>query len=143
MASDPFVRRGDCYTRPMMPDGGATGSGSAAEASERSGIRWEPGDEDYPFAAVPGETALDYFGRWLDEAGYARIERGGVRYIHETDVANVLNHVTADVGLLRARLETYGDRVVTAEAYDATVQRLEQAVAELAEALDTLRQSRG
>ena len=68
------------------------------------GINWEPGEEDYPFAAVPGETALDFFGRWLDQAAYARIERGGVRYIHETDVANVVNHITADVGLLRARL---------------------------------------
>ena len=26
------------------------------------GIHWEPGDEDYPFAAMPGESALDYFG---------------------------------------------------------------------------------
>ena len=127
----------------MVQDGPATGPAGATEAAERSGIRWEPGDEDYPFAAVPGETALDFFGRWLDQAGYARIERGGARYIHETDVANVLNHVTADVGLLRARLETFGDRVVTAEAYDATVERLERAVAELGEALDTLRQSRG
>ena len=38
------------------------------------GINWEPGEEDYPFAAVPGETALDFFGRWLDHAPYARIE---------------------------------------------------------------------
>jgi hypothetical protein len=33
------------------------------------GIRWEPGDEDYPFASIPGETALDFFERWLAEAG--------------------------------------------------------------------------
>jgi hypothetical protein len=65
-----------------------------------------------------------------------------VRYIHETDVANVLNHVTADVGLLRARLGAFGDRVVTAEAYDTTVERIGRAVAELGEALDALRQSR-
>ena len=108
-------------------------------AGDVPGISWEPGEEDYPFAAVPGETALDYFGRWLEEAGYARIERGGIRYIHETDVANVVNHITADVGLLRARLGRFGDRVVTSEDYGGTIERIERAVAELGEALDTLR----
>jgi len=106
------------------------------------GINWEPGDEDYPFIAIPGETALDYFGRWLEGAGYARIERNGIRYLHEADVANVVNHVTADVGLLRARLGPFGDRVITAEAYAATIERIEHAVAELGEALDTLRDPR-
>jgi hypothetical protein len=106
---------------------------------EGPGISWEPGEEDYPFAAVSGETALDYFGRWLDEAGYARIERDGVRYVHETDVANVVNHITADVGLLRARLGRFGDRVVTSEDYGGTIERIERAQAELGDALDTLR----
>ena len=78
------------------------------------GIRWEPGDEDYPFAAMPGESALDYLRRWLDSAGYARVEQGGVRYVHEDDVANLFNHVTADVDLLRARLATFGDHVLVA-----------------------------
>jgi hypothetical protein len=103
------------------------------------GISWEPGEEDYPFAAIPGETALDYFGRWLEEAGYARVEHDGVRYIHEADVSNVVNHITADVGLLRARLGAFGDRVVTAEDFGETIERIEHAVAELGEALDMLR----
>lgn len=107
------------------------------------GIGWEPGEEDYPFPALPGEAALDYFARWLDQAGYARIERGGARYIHETDIENVLNHITADVGLLRARLVPFGDRVVTAADYAATIERIEQAVAELHGALDTLREPGG
>jgi hypothetical protein len=127
----------------MAQDEPGAGPGTGDGTGEGPGIRWEPGDEDYPFASVPGETALDFFARWLDEAGYARIERGGVRYIHEADVADLLNHVTADVGLLRARLGTFGDHVVTAEAYDETLDRLERAMAELGEALDTLRGLRG
>lgn len=103
-----------------------------------AGIRWEPGEEDYPFAALPGEAALEYFQRWLEEAGYARIEHGGARYIHEADVLNVLNHVTADVDLLRARLETWGDRIVTAGVYAAAVGGIENALAELHAALATL-----
>ena len=63
----------------------------------------------------------------------------GIRYIHEADVANVVNHITADVGLLRARLGPFGDRVVTAEDYGETIDRIEQAVAVLGEALVTLR----
>jgi hypothetical protein len=127
----------------MVQDERMTAETGDGVAGEPPGIRWEPGDEDYPFASVAGETALDFFARWLDAAGYARIDRAGVRYIHETDVANLLNHVTADVGLLRARLGRFGDRVITAEAYDATVDRVERALAELGDALDTLRQSRG
>jgi hypothetical protein len=126
----------------MAQDGRTAGGTGVGDAAEPAGIRWEPGDEDYPFAAVAGETALDFFARWLADAPYARVERDGVRYLHETDVANFLNHVTADVGLLRARLEAFGDRVVTAEAYDDTVERLERAIADLGEALGTL-QSRG
>ena len=61
---------------------------------------------------------------------------GGVRYINEADVTNVVNHITADVGLLRARLGPFGDRVVTAEDYGETIDRIERAVAVLGEALD-------
>ncbi len=103
------------------------------------GIPWEAGEEDYPFAALPGEAALEYFQRWLDDAGYARIERGGARYVHETDVMNVVNHITADVSLLRARLDQFGDRVVTSADHAATVERLERAVAQLHDALAIIR----
>jgi hypothetical protein len=107
------------------------------------GIAWEPGEEDYPFAAIPGETALEYLQRWLDHAGYARVEHAGARYVHEVDVANVVNHITADVGLLRARLGPFGDRVVTADDFTQTIERLEHAWTELREALDRLRETRG
>jgi hypothetical protein len=127
----------------MVEDGRARGTLPDAQDGPGPGIAWEPGDEDYPFAAIPGETAVDYFGRWLDAAAYARIEHDGIRYIHEADVTNVLNHITADVGLLRARLGPFGDRVVTAEAYDETVERIEHALTELGEALDALRNPRG
>ena len=110
------------------------------EDEDAPGVSWEPGEEDYPFAAIAGETALDFFGRWLDEAGYARIERHGVRNIHEADVANVVNHITADVGLLRARPGPFGDRVVSAEDYGETIERIESAVAVLGEALHALRE---
>lgn len=123
----------------MAEDGHATGPGGDTGLADAPGISWEPGEEDYPFQAIAGETALDFFGRWLDEAGYARIERHGVRYLHEADVANVLNHITADVGLLRARLGRFGDRVVTAADYGETIERIEHAVAELDEALSRLR----
>jgi hypothetical protein len=106
------------------------------------GIRWEPGDEDYPFPSIPGETALDFLGRWLDRAEYARLERDGVRYVHEVDLANLVNHLTADVSLLMARLETFGDRVVTAETYDSTVERLERALGEIDGVLADLRRGR-
>jgi hypothetical protein len=98
------------------------------------GIAWEPGEEDYPFAARPGESALKYFERWLDEARYARVEHAGHRYIHEVDVMNVVNHITADVGLLRGRLDEYGDQVVTATDYAAIIQRIEGAIALLRDA---------
>jgi len=98
------------------------------------GIAWEPGEEDYPFAARPGESALTYFQRWLDEARYARVEHAGSRYVHEVDVMNVVNHITADVGLLRGRLDEYGDQVVTAADFAAIIQRIEGAIALLREA---------
>jgi hypothetical protein len=98
------------------------------------GIAWEPGEEDYPFAARPGESALKYFERWLDEASYARIEHGGSRYVHEVDVMNVVNHITADVGLLRGRLDEYGDQIVIAADFRAIIQRIEGAIALLRDA---------
>jgi hypothetical protein len=98
------------------------------------GIAWEPGEEDYPFAARPGESALTYFERWLDEARYARVEHAGSRYVHEVDVMNVVNHITADVGLLRGRLDEYGDQVVTAADFGAIIQRIEGAITLLREA---------
>ena len=122
-----------CYTRPMVDVPGQTGPG----------IRWEPGDEDYPFAAEPGESALDYLRRWLDSAGYARVEQDGVRYVHEEDVANLFNHVTADVDLLRARLATFGDHVLLASDHAATITRVESAIAELRAVLDTLQPTEG
>jgi hypothetical protein len=102
------------------------------------GIRWEPGEEDYPFPALPGESALDYVQRWLDAAGYARIEQDGVRFVHEVDVLNLVNNVTADIDLLRARLAEFGDQVVAASDHAATVQRIETAIEELHAALRTL-----
>lgn len=105
------------------------GDGTGSERAEGSpGIAWEPGEEDYPFATLPGESALKYFERWLEEASYARLEHAGSRYLHEVDVINVVNHITADVGLLRGRLDEFGDRVVTAAEFTAVVQRIEGAI---------------
>lgn len=111
--------------------------------SSGPGIEWEAGDEDYPFPALADEQALDYLRRWLDTAGYARIERAGARYIHEEDVANLFNHVTADVDLLRSRLEQYGDHVVVSADHAETLRRIEDAIALLSATLDTLRGPRG
>ena len=102
------------------------------------GIRWEPGEEDYPFPAMPGESALDFVRRWLDAAGYARIEQDGVRFVHEVDVLNLVNNVTADIDLLRARLAEFGDQIVAASEHAATVRRIETAIDELNAALVTL-----
>jgi hypothetical protein len=123
-----------------MIDDGRTGAGTA---TPEPGIAWVPGDEDYPFPAVEGEDALEFFGRWLERAPYARIDRDGVRYLHERDVANLLNHVTADIGLIRRRLDSFGDRVMAADEYDETIQRIEAAVGSLDVALERLRRSRG
>jgi hypothetical protein len=105
------------------------------------GIPWEPGEEDYPFAALPGEAALEYFQRWLGEAGYARLEHDGATYIHEADVSNLVNHITADVDLLRARVGLWGDLIVTAAEYAAAVGAIENGLAELRKALATLQDS--
>ncbi len=107
------------------------------------GIHWEPGDEDYPFESLPGESALDYLRRWLDSAGYARIEQDGIRYVHEEDVVNLFNNVTADVDLLRARLATFGDHVLVASDHAATIARVDAAITELRAVLDTLQPTEG
>lgn len=122
----------------MVDRAPATGSSNGSGTSSGPGIAWVPGDEDYPFVARPGESAVDYFARWLKEAPYASIERHGARYLHETDVTNVLNHITADIGLLRARLDEFGDRVLTAADYTATIQRIDEAMTRLSEARATL-----
>ena len=103
------------------------------------GIQWEPGDEEYPFPGLPGESALDYVHRWLESAGYARIEQDGVRFVHEGDVLNLVNNLTADVALLRARLDAFGDRIVVASEYVRTVRQIETAIDELNAALATLK----
>jgi hypothetical protein len=113
------------------------GGGEAREGAA-PGIQWEPGEEDYPFPARTGESALDFLARWLATADYARVDRAGVRYIHETDVANLFNHVTADVELLRARLEQFGDQVIAAADHASTMRRIETSIAELREALAIL-----
>lgn len=106
------------------------------------GIEWEPGDEDYPFPALPGETSIDYLRRWLESAAYARIDDAGARFIHEVDVANLFNHVTADADLLQARLEEFGDHVVVAADHAATIRRIEAAIVELTVALETIQARR-
>lgn len=120
--------------RPSVPSTSSNDGTDGERPDGAPGIAWEPGEEDYPFAARPGESALKYFERWLDEARYARVERGGHRYVHEVDVLNVVNHITADVGLLRGRLDEYGDQVVTAADYGAIIQRIEDAIALLRDA---------
>jgi arginase family enzyme len=123
-----------------MTEHTSAGSRAANQGHEDGpGIPWEAGEEDYPFAAMPGEAALEYFQRWLQDAGYARVERNGARYVHETDVTNVVNHITADVSLLRARLDQFGDRVVTSADHAATVERIERALAQLDDALAIIR----
>ena len=67
------------------------------------------------------------------------IEQGGVRFVHEGDVVNLVNNVTADVALLRARLDEFGDRIVVASDYARTVGQIETAIAELNAALATLK----
>ena len=112
---------------------------SAVDAPRGPGISWEPGEEDYPFPTRADESELAYFRRWLESAEYARIEHAGARFIHEEDVANLFNHVTADVELLRARLDEFGDRILVAADHAATVRRIEEAIAALQAALVTLR----
>ena len=113
----------------MGPRADVPGRSDIPGVPDGPGISWEPGEEDYPFPTLPGETALDYFQRWLDEAPYARVERVGARYVHETDVTNVLNHITADVGLLNARLVQFGDQIVTAGDHAAVNESVDGAIA--------------
>jgi hypothetical protein len=102
------------------------------------GIQWEPGEEDYPFASLPGESATAFVRRWIESADYAQVERDGTRYIHEVDVENLINHVTADLDLLRARLEQFGDHLVSASDHATTVDRIEAAIDALRGALDVI-----
>ena len=100
----------------------------------------EAGEEDYPFGALPGRGCARVFPWEPYQVQETRaVERGGVRYVHETDVTNVINHITADVSLLRARLDQFGDRVVTSADHTATVDRIDRAVAQLNEALAIIR----
>ena len=122
----------------MVDRAPAPDSSNGTGLSSGPGISWQPGDEDYPFAARPGETAVAYFERWLKEAPYASVEHFGVRFVHETDVSNVVNHITADVGLLRARLDEFGDYVLTWADQASVVQEIDEAVARLRVALATL-----
>jgi hypothetical protein len=76
------VERGPraCYTRSMADNGSGT---PAIDAPMGPGIEWEPGEEDYPFPARAGESALEYLRRWVESATYGRIEHAGARFIHE------------------------------------------------------------
>ena len=100
------------------------------------GIQWEAGEEDY-LPALPGESAR-LLRRWLDTAAYARVDQVGIRYIHEEDVANLFNHVTADIDLLRTRLGEFGDLLISATEHEAMVRRLEAAIEGLRDTLDML-----
>lgn len=122
----------------MNENTGADAIAPETSSPPGAGIAWEPGEEDYPFAAIAGESALDFLDRWLATAGYARIEQDGARFIHEQDVANLFNHVTADVELLRSRLDGFGDHIAAAKDHDATIARIESALVELRDALDIL-----
>jgi hypothetical protein len=122
----------------MVDRARASGSPNGIGSDMGPGIAWMPGDEDYPFAAQPGESAFGYFERWLKDAPYARIDRAGAIYVHETDLINVVNHITADVGLLRARLDEFGDYVLTGADQASVVQEIDEAVARLTVALATL-----
>ena len=127
----------DSSSASRSPDADGTGD---KRPHGSPGIAWEPGEEDYPFTALPGESALKYFERWLEQASYARLEHAGSRYLHEVDVLNVVNHITADVSLLRGRLDEFGDQVVTASDFAAIVQRIEGAITLLREARTDLDQ---
>jgi len=78
------------------------------------GIRWFPGDEDYPFPTRPGEDARAFVDRWLAEAPYARVVEDGVRYVNETDVVNLVNAVTSNAELMQVGLSQWGDRLLLA-----------------------------
>jgi hypothetical protein len=107
------------------------------------GIEWEPGEEDYPFASLPGESAMDFVHRWIETADYARIEQDGTRFIHEVDVGNLINHVTADLDLLQARLGEFGDLLISATDHATTANRIDAAIVALQEALEVLRRPIG
>lgn len=91
---------------------------------ERAGIEWLPGDEDYPFPSLPGEDPVAYCQRWLADAPYARVEREGVRYIHEEDVANLVNAVTIDLEVLDESFSRWGERLLRAAERERLVSSL-------------------
>ena len=114
------------------------GSPADVDLGAEPGIGRETGEEDYPFAAVPGEAALEFFGRWLDQARYARVERAGIRYIHEADASNVVNHITADVGCFEPGWDRSG--IGSSRPGLRRDDRADRArLAELGEAIDMLR----
>jgi hypothetical protein len=110
--------------------------------NERAGIDWLPGDEDYPLPSLPGEDAVAYFHRWLAEAPYARIERDGVRYIHETDVANLINAITMDLDLLDRVLSVWGERLLGSDERSLLGRSLQQVLDLTGEALVVIERDR-
>ena len=104
------------------------------------GIEWEPGEEDDPVPALPDEDAMAFLQRWLDDAAYARLSSGGAKYIHETDVLNLVNHVTADYGLIDRRIAAYGDRIISSRARLAAIEHLDAAISLLEETRRTIEQ---
>ena len=104
------------------------------------GIDWLPGDEDYPFPSRAGEDPAGYCRRWLAEAPYARVERDGVRYIHETDVANLVNAITMDLDLLDGSLSVWGERLLRSEERAALGRSLQQILDLAGEALGVIEQ---
>ncbi len=105
---------------------------------DSEGIPWIAGDEDYPFAVRPGEDARAYTHRWLADAPYARVVRDTVRYIHETDVANLVNAVTSDPELMQAGLSEWGDRLLRSHERTRLIEMLKAAAAAATRVADVL-----
>ncbi len=108
------------------------------KVKEKAGIEWMAGDEDYPFPSLAGEDPIAYSRRWLAEAPYARIERDGVRYIHEEDVANLVNAATIDLELLDQSFSRWGERLLRAAERERLVSALNQIFDVAREALAVL-----
>ncbi len=106
------------------------------------GIVWMPGDEDYPFPSRRGEDPTKYCQRWLDEAPYARIERDGVRYVHETDVANLVTALTVDLDLLDGSLSVWGERLLRADERAALEESLRKILNLTAQVLAVIERDR-
>ncbi len=110
--------------------------------NDRGGIDWLPGDEDYPFPSQEGEDPVRYCQRWLAEAPYAHIERGGIRYIHETDVANLVSAITMDLDLLDVSLSEWGERLLRSDERTALGRTLQQILDLAGEALGVIERER-